>query len=915
VIFDWLAREGGFVLTWWLMVSLAGAAALPLCWRLLGALPDRGWLLARAAGLLLVGFVFWLLGSFGFLQNTPGSVVLAWLIVGGIGIAVYFTRGETVDMRAWWRAHRVGIIAGEILFVVLLFAWALVRAHNSDTFTTEKPMDLMFMSSIMRSDTFPPNDAWMSGYAISYYYFGYFIAAMLGTISGVSSTLTYSLMIALLFALTALGAYGVVYNLVRYQASTGYKVQSTTDSVLGSGFDVQSTSNIAHRTTNTEQPTENAAPRTENPEQSTENSSLITHHSSLQISPLLAIVTGLLAAVFVVLLGNFQAPLIEIPFQTRTASEGYLAFWDSQERDEYPERTAARQNEIPDDVPVTLTPNDMFAPNNAGLYWWWFRASRVIQDRDLAGNAIGIQPIDEFPQFSFILADSHPHVMALPFVILCIGLALNLLLRERQPSRGEIVFYALCLGGLIFLNTWDGPIYMALLVGAEALRRLWARGMLTWEDWAGVVVLGVQIVLLSVLFYLPFLIGFRSQAGGILPNWAHPTLFRQYFIMFGPFLLILVPYLAVEVWRARGRMNWRVGFWSAVGTLLGFVIMMLLLTVVAVGILNAPAPGGIGDIVLRRLSHGVTTLVLLLGIVVVVGRLFARPSPGAADTPSEARARGFSPLFGEADSPATGFVLLLIGVGVALTLVPDYLYLRDVFGVRINTVFKFYYQAWIVFSLASAFAVYSVLLDRQVRTPALARTALALTTLVALTLGLVYPVMGIYNRTQQETGRLTANTSSLTMDGGLDFITGDLADNDYQAIMCLSQIVQGDEVVIIEAVQGTYNPNVGRVGALTGLPVLFNWPGHQRQWRGDTFVQIVGTRESDIDMIYRSPGWDTTALLLDRYQVDYVFFGSSERRLYGSAAEIKFADHLSSTCAFGDSRFYVVANVDMALGN
>jgi uncharacterized membrane protein len=226
VIFDWLAREGGFVLTWWLMVSLAGAVALPLCWRLLGALPDRGWLLARAAGLLLVGFVFWLLGSFGFLQNTPGSIVLAWLIVAGIGIAVYASQRETVDVRAWWRANRAGIIAGEILFAVLLFAWALVRAHNSDTFTTEKPMDLMFMSSIMRSDTFPPNDAWMSGYAISYYYFGYFIAAMLGTISGINSTLTYSLMIALLFALTAQAAFAIAYNLVRFRNSSQFTVRS-----------------------------------------------------------------------------------------------------------------------------------------------------------------------------------------------------------------------------------------------------------------------------------------------------------------------------------------------------------------------------------------------------------------------------------------------------------------------------------------------------------------------------------------------------------------------------------------------------------------------------------------------------------------------------------------------------------------
>ncbi len=52
VVFEWLAREGWMIANWWLLVTLAGAAVLPLCTRLLGALPDRGYTLARAVGLL-----------------------------------------------------------------------------------------------------------------------------------------------------------------------------------------------------------------------------------------------------------------------------------------------------------------------------------------------------------------------------------------------------------------------------------------------------------------------------------------------------------------------------------------------------------------------------------------------------------------------------------------------------------------------------------------------------------------------------------------------------------------------------------------------------------------------------------------------------------------------------------------------
>ena len=212
---DWITREGWIIFNWWLLVTLAGAGALPLCARLLGGLPDRGYTLARAAGMLLVGFAFWLLASLGFLQNTPGSMILSWLIVLVISLVVYVRFGEPVDWRAWWRENKPGVIASEVLFAVLLVGWAFVRAHQNNLTGTEKPMELMFMSAVQRSDTFPPNDAWMSGYAISYYYFGYVMSAMLSMLSGVWSTIGFNMTIALMFALTGLSAFGVVYNLAR----------------------------------------------------------------------------------------------------------------------------------------------------------------------------------------------------------------------------------------------------------------------------------------------------------------------------------------------------------------------------------------------------------------------------------------------------------------------------------------------------------------------------------------------------------------------------------------------------------------------------------------------------------------------------------------------------------------------------
>ena len=59
----------------------------------------------------------------------------------------------------------------------------------------------------------------------------------------------------------------------------------------------------------------------------------------------------------------------------------------------------------------------------------------MLRDLDLFYKPVPYQPIDEFPFFSFLLGDNHPHKLALPFVLLCVGLALNLLLKKAAAAR------------------------------------------------------------------------------------------------------------------------------------------------------------------------------------------------------------------------------------------------------------------------------------------------------------------------------------------------------------------------------------------------------------------------------------------------------------------------------------------------
>jgi YYY domain-containing protein len=858
VLLDWLSREGWIVISWWALVTAAGAAALPACVRLLGALPDRGYALARAAGLLLVGFTFWLLGSLGFLTNSPGSIALSWVIVLAVSLTLYF-RGGGMDWRAWWRNNRAAVITGEILFIVLLMGWALYRANIAELNSTEKPMDMMFMSSILRSPSFPPNDAWLSGYSISYYYFGYVLAAMLAMMSGIHTSIAININIALLFALVGLTVFGVVYNLVRSRAFDPIRQYFQRKTHGGTADDPSW-----------------CPPATS------------------------AVLTGLLAAVFVVLMGNFEVALVEIPFESQTASTPYLQFWDVNQR---------------------TAPNDRIASDFTQWdYWWWWPSSRVVNDHNLNGSHDEV--IDEFPNFSYILADNHPHVMSLPYAALALGLALNLLLTGRDPNRSETIFYGLVVGGLIFLNTWDGPIYLAVLVGADGLRRLIrsGTGRISGQNWLRMARFGLTLLLLAVVFYLPFVLGFRSQASGILPNLINPTRPQQYFMMFGPFLLIFIPFLALEIWRARGRINWSLGgqVAGAVGLGVVFILVALVWAISQNNVLRQSVLSYIDNnggwnavmptLVQRRLVALPTTIILLIGIAIVVGRLFPRRELPENDDESAGH---------EADErrivtypSATGFALLLIGVGLVLTLVPDFAYLRDYFGSRMNTVFKFYYQAWLMFSVAAAYGVYTILADLHLPSPVAALKAVSgLGFAVVVSAGMLFPIIAPQSRGLVENGRLNAvNPPPLTMDGGPSFAGG----SDYGSIMCLDNFLQGSPAVITEAIGGSYHPEFGRVAALAGIPAVLGWPGHESQWRGGTYAEIAGSRQQDVETLYNTTNWSQAQQILKDYGVTYVFYGATERATYDPGGELKFRDHLEAVCEQHGSKFYHVTESALA---
>ncbi len=832
---------------WYLLVSILGWLTFPLAFRLFPVLADRGFVFSRTVGLLIWGYAFWLLASLGISQNDVGGMLLALAFLIGLGVWSFTTHNN--EILDFIKSNSPLVLTVEILFFVVFGFMAFVRSANSELFSTEKPMELAFISGIMRSPTFPPQDPWLSGYAISYYYFGYVITAMLARLTNVPASMAHNLMTSLVFALAAVGAYGVVYTLLAKTQTTDHGLQT-----------------IARR-------------------------------------PWSMVGSALFAPLFLLLVSNFGA-LLEVLYR-------YGIFWKKDSTGQFSSSfwtwLDVKELNLPPAEPLGW---------EVQRYLWWWRSSRLLQDYDMKHNPLEV--IDEFPFFSFLLGDLHPHVLAIPFTLLAIAVALNLFLggwkgainlfgaRVNLKPEG-FIFSALVLGGLAFLNTWDILIGATLIVSAYVFSQAHEDGW-NWHRLEDLLLLGLPLGIVSILMYLPFYLGFSSQAGGILPSLMYPTRGAHLWLMWGTLLIPIFSMLvykiresifASDVSDSRIKPNWKIGFGLGLGFVTSLFIVMWVIGFIGYYVENDFVSRFLADqgmdiaalfraTSLRRLSYIGGLITMLAVLIPSLAFLFNSskdstiPKGDAVD--DEPQIMVYRPL------STVAFVMLLLTLGSILIIAPDFVYLRDQFGYRINTIFKFYYQAWVLLSLAAAFG--TAYLMQNLRSKFL-NIAFCIGIALVIFAGLLYPGLS-----------LPTKTNDFKPYGGfsLDDFDRIKRENPDEAAG-IEWLRNAPDGVIVEAVGGSYDPSFARIATYTGLQNVLGWPGHESQWRGGGGPQ--GTRQDDVTTLYTTPDWETARAILEKYNVRYVYIGNTERTRI-AVSEDKFSKNLKLVFQQGNVSIYEV---------
>lgn len=537
--------------------------------------------------------------------------------------------------------------------------------------------------------------------------------------------------------------------------------------------------------------------------------------------------------------------------------------------------------------------------------WWeqhgdwtqfnWFNPSRVVD-----------RTINEFPAFSFLLSCFHAHVLALAFTIVAIALAFNLFLEQegwglRVFGRGwrlpiTMATTALILGGLFTMNGWDFPTYVGLTVVCIAFQQYLAhRSHFHLELLLDVFTACAGLIALSFIMYVPFYLTFISPSQGLgVVGPADRSPLSNEILIYGMFAFVFLSLLLARVFRHP--------FFTSNTTHSEEMV--------------APQPP-------RRLPFNKGAVSVVLVIVAALVTFFALRNSATFVVAGSIAALACIALFYSLRDRSQAFVFLLGSIAFALVAICEVFILKDVFAggefLRMNTVFKFYFQAWALLSITSGVGIYFILESFHSGVVALNRQhwmlrgveGLWLAGLLLLLLAsAVYPLVGTYARTNHYTQR----TNSLD---GIDYLqTCKVPDcdydtsGDYAAIRWLNSHVSGDPV-IVEAVGDDYS-SYARISAFTGLPTPMGWVGHEYQWRVNWLNNGLNAadfqnRKSDVETIYTDPHQSVVMDLLARYHVRYLYVGLLEQMKYPTANLHRFSSFLHSVYSANGVTIYQVS--------
>ena len=494
-----------------------------------------------------------------------------------------------------------------------------------------------------------------------------------------------------------------------------------------------------------------------------------------------------------------------------------------------------------------------FLPNDH--YWWW-RATRVINTFDIVSNSSLDYTITEFPFFTFALADLHPHLIAIPFYLMFITLLFNFMLIKDFTSITSgsktfsnnifILFISLTFGSLMAINTWNTPSILFLLFGVSIvpIRNYFEQKIIHRFK------ISTIISLFGAILFIPFFVNYRAPVSEIGIVGTISSRFIHIFTVWGLFITIIL-FFATCLYLNKDRY-----FSNRLQNLsLSILPIISIIIIWAIGIFAKDLSKG--NLVFMLINKNLSLLLISYSFILLLYFLISKNEISITLSAKYLTTESINTVY---------FIITIVAIGTLFIIIPEYFFIKDQFGNRMNTVFKFGFQSWILLSIFSPVLIYSALTYiKRFRIP-------IYISFIFITILYLYYSIGFINlQIANWDNSFNLNThKKYSIDNKFTYDSIEWVRN---------HLPEGS--ILLEAPGDSYS-NGSKISSFSGYPTVLGWIGHERQWRPFQLEEIAN-REKDIENIYISNNIDRVQELINDYKIQYIYVGIQEYLKYGES--------------------------------
>ena len=230
----------------------------------------------------------------------------------------------------------------------------------------------------------------------------------------------------------------------------------------------------------------------------------------------------------------------------------------------------------------------------------------------------------------------------------------------------------------------------------------------------------------------------------------------------------------------------------------------------------------------------------------------------------------------ESDSKLFLWITLLLVLGLSIPIFTDIFVVNDDIN-RMNTVFKFHFQSWILLNLGASLLIPLAFQDTNKK---IYKNTFSYLLGILIILGLIYPIYSLRPRILDRfNNEYKGLEGDYYMKAAKYSQTGNLIDlsSTYDATDWINNNINGNPV-IVEASKELYSWS-SNVSINTGLSAVLGWDWHQKQQRSLNSNE-VNLRKKQIEEFYTTDSKQFIEDFLKFYSVELIIFGPIEKIHY-----------------------------------